>query len=640
MTITGRCLIRQKDDTRVGTKGRGMNTDKSLKSLAGAMTGVVGMESFRGFNRAVRKQLGTVNILRMLGRATARNGFVKSLSDLKHFRMGDLTAIAVISMWEVLGDREALVDDDRRLTFAQLRDRVLRLANAFQAFGVQPGDRVGCMLYNCAEFFECFYAACLIGTPFPPVNWHLDGEELRDTINLRSPRVFIFDEAFVDQIMAVKDELTSVERFLMVGQGPLPPGVERYETVVGDSTPDLPETISFIVAINPYTGGTTGTPKSSNLHDSFSYLLSDTVEAPRSSLADYLKYMIMQYSYFYYYGCAEIKDPEQGNIRSLIVTPLYHAGTAAGYAPCLLLGATAVLMRKFDPETYLAMIEKERISWAFAVPTILQRILALPEAIKSRYRLGAMRALFSAAAPCPPEVKTGINALFMQQGASGPVFHEYYGSSESAVITLLLPADYQEKPERIHSVGKARCGDILIYDDLNEKVCGPKEEGLVLGRTVGTMSLRYPGSEEKLKDNHLIVNGVEWYNDKLIGYVDEDGFLFLTGRVKEMIISGGVNIFPLEMENVLVNHPKIADVAVIRAPDPDLGEVPLACVQLHQGESATAEEIKIFCKEKGLKGFKIPKDVVFYEELPRHIDGKLIKRKLEESFWKDVERRG
>lgn len=618
----------------------GVKTDRSLAALLRALAGVAGTEAFRGFNRTFWKQLGAPKVFRILGKTFAGVGIRKSLVDLARVRMSDLAAHFFLAMWAVLGDREAIVDGDRRLTYADLRDRVLRLANALQGFGVEPGDRVGCMLYNCAEFFECFYAACLMGTPFPPVNWHLEGHELRETIKLRAPKIFIFDAAFADRIMAFKDQLPSVERFIMVGGGNPPTGVEKYEDLIRDSSAAIPKKTSFIVAVNPYTGGTTGIPKSANLYDSFSYLLNDKVAAPRASLADYLKYMIRQYSYFYYYGCADIRDPQSGNIRSLIVTPLYHAGTTAGYAPSLLLGATAVIMRKFDPETYLLLIEQERISWAFAVPTILQRILALPEEVTSRYDLRSMRTLISAAAPCPPEVKIAINDLFARQGAPRPVFHEYYGSSESAVVTLLLPSDYLEKPGRINSVGRARCGDILIYDDLNQVVCPPGQEGLVLGRTVGTMSLRYPGAEEKLKDNHLIVNGLEWYNDKLIGYLDADGFLFLTGRIKEMIISGGVNIFPLEIENVLSRHPKIADVAVIRAPDPDLGEVPLACVQLREGETATVEDIKTFCREQGLKGFKIPREVVFYDELPRHIDGKLIKRKLEEPYWKDVTRRG
>lgn len=617
-----------------------MSADKSLKSLAGALTGVAGTEAFRGFTKTFFKQVGVVNLLRALGRGAVRGGLRKTFYDVSHFRIGDVTANCIVSLWEIMGDREAIVDGDRRFTFAQMRDRVLSLTNAFQSFGVKPGDRVGCMLYNCAEFFECFYAACLTGTPFPPVNWHLDGAELRDTIKLRTPRVFIFDSSFADRIMSIKEELTSVERFIMVGGGAPPEGVESYEEVIRTNPATMPQKTSFIIAINPYTGGTTGIPKSSNLHDSFSYLLSDQVEAPRASMAEYLKYMMMQYSYLYYYGCADMKAPLDGNIRSLIVTPMYHAGTAAGYAPCLLLGATAVIMRKFDPEAYLKLIEKEHISWAFAVPTILQRILSLPAEVKSRYHLGSMRALISAAAPCPPGVKTAINTLFMAQGARQNVFHEYYGSSESAVITLLLPKDYREKPKRVNSVGKARCGDILIYDELNEKICAPGEEGLVLGRTVGTMSLRYPGSEEKFKENHRIVNGTEWYDDKLIGYLDGDGFLFLTGRIKEMIISGGVNIFPLEIENVLASHPSIADVAVIRAPDPDLGEAPLACVELRKGERTTAEEIQDFCRNRGLKGFKTPKDVIFYDALPRHIDGKLIKRKLEERFWKDMRPQG
>ncbi len=616
-----------------------LQAEKSLKTVAGALKGVLTTEEFRQLNRVLLKQYGAFGIARALFGMVAKGGLRQTLADLYRFRLGDGTANFFISAWEVLGDREAVVDGERRLTFAQMRDRVLRLANAFQDFGAAPGERVGCMLYNSAEFFECFYAACLIGTPFPPVNWHLSGPELAETINLRAPKLFVFDAAFADELKEIKDSLVSVERFIMVGEDADFPEALSYEELLADYPATMPKT-SFIVAINPYTGGTTGSPKSSNLYDSFSYLMSDTVEAPRSSMEDYIQYLIKEYSYFYHYGGTEIKDPQQGNIRSLIVTPLYHAGTAAGYAPCILLGSTAVLMRKFEPEAYLRMIEKERISWAFAVPTILQRILALPEEVKARYDLSSMHTLISAAAPCPPDVKEAVNELFMRQGAGQPVFHEYYGSSETGIITLLLPQDYQEKPQRIHSVGKARCGDILIYDDINDKICDTKEEGLVLGRTVTTMSLRYPGTEEKLKDNRKIINGVEWYDDKLIGYLDEDGFLYLTGRVKEMIICGGVNIFPVEIENVLSKHHQVADVAVIRAPDPDLGEVPLACVQLQPEETATQEELLEFCKAQGLSGYKLPRQVDFYEELPRHIDGKLIKRKLEAAYWEKAEQRG
>ncbi len=613
--------------------------EKSLRTVFRALRKVSNLEERRQLNTVIRKQFGVSRLLKIAVKGFFKGGLRRSFSDIRQFRMGRIVANMFIAVWEVLGKREAIVDADRRFTFAEMQERVLRLANGLQSLGVVPGDRVGCMLYNSAEFFECFYAACLIGAPLPPVNWHLSGEELAATINLRQPKIFIFDQDFAPEILKIKDDLSSVSHFIMVGDDSPPPGTERYEPFLQKFFATVPET-NFIIALNPYTGGTTGTPKSSNLHDSFSYLFSDATEAPRGTLEEYLRYLFKEYSYVYHYGGAEIKDPREGNIRSLIVTPMYHAGTAAGYSPCILLGATAVIMRRFDPETYLQMIDKERVSWAFAVPTILQRILALPESVTSRYDLSSMHALFSAAAPCPPRVKEGINRLFMKQGAKQPVFHEYYGSAETGLITALLPADYLEKPERIRSVGKARCGDILIYDDLNDRVAAPGEEGRVLGRTVASMSLRYPGSEAELKANRKMINGLEWYDDKLIGYLDEDGFLYLTGRIKEMIISGGVNIFPAEIEEILGNHSGIADVAVIRGPDPDLGEIPLACIQPAEGITLTEKEVIDFCHQQGLKGFKIPKRVVFYEALPRHIDGKLLKRKLEAAFWKDTEQHG
>ncbi len=616
-----------------------MTAEKSLQTVAKAMRAIMFTEENRGFNRAIRKQLGLVNVIKILKKTMQLNGgFKNNMESLKQFKMGSIAANFFICLWEVLDQREAIVDGDRRFTFAQMHQRVLRLANAFQAMGVQPKDRIACMLYNSAEYFEVFYAATIIGSPLPAVNWHLSGNDLRDAINLRKPKILIFDHDFAETILQFKDEMKTVEQFIMVG-GHGPHGILSYEKIIAEQRAEIPKT-NFIFAMNPYTGGTTGSPKSSNLYDGLSYLLSDVAEAPRTSLEEYYRYLIRQFSYMYFFGADKIKDTIQKNIRSLIPTPLYHAGTAAGFGPCVLLGATAVPMRKFDPESYLKTIETERISWSFVVPTMLQRILALPDSVKNQYDLSTMRTLISAAAPCPPEVKTAINDLFMRQGAKKPVFHEYYGSSETAVITVLLPADYLQKPERIQSVGKPRCGDILIYDEIAQKPVEPDKEGLILCRSVGTLSLRYPGTENKLKASLKIVDGKEWYDDRLVGRQDADGFLYLTGRLKEMIICGGVNIFPVEIERVLFLNPKIEDAAVIRAPHPDLGEIPLACIQLKKGQTATEAEIQTYCKEKGLKGFHIPRKVDFYDKLPRHIDGKIIKRELEEKYWKGIQQRG
>ena len=602
------------------------------------MKTILKTEEHKGINRAIRKQWGIFNIIKVLSKTMSKGGFRNNLKAIKEFKTGSIAANFFIALWESLGDREAIIDGDKRITYARMSERVLRLANALQDLGVEKKDRVSCMLYNSAEYFECFYTACIIGSPLPAVNWHSTGNELRSTINLRKPKVLIFDKDFEDEIVDYMSDIPSVEHFIMVGGTPTD-GILNYETLLSKSRTTLPKT-SFIFAMNPYTGGTTGSPKSSNLYDGLSYLLSEVAEAPRASLDEYVKYMNRQFSYLYYYGGDKIRDPVGKNIRTLIPTPMYHAGTAAGFAPCILLGATAVPMRKFDPESYLQMVEKERISWSFVVPTIIQRIVGLPDSVKKKYDLSSMHTLISAAAPCPPEAKTAINELFMAQGTGKPVFHEYYGSSESALLTLLLPDDYIENPKRINSVGKPRCGDILVYDEIAEKKMETGKDGMIFGRSVATLSLRYPGTEKKLKDSQRMIDGKEWYDDGLLGHQDEDGFLYLTSRIKEMIICAGINIFPVEIERVLFMNPKIYDAAVIRVPHTDLGEIPLACIQLKAGENLSETDIQKYCRTKGLKGYKIPQKIEFYEKLPRHIDGKIIKRELEEKYWEGHERLG
>lgn len=616
-----------------------MTGKKSLFQVAKALRAVMFTEENQGINHAILKQVGPTKLLRTLAKTVKNVGLRKNFIDLVRFQMGAPTAHFFLSLWETLGKREAIVDGDRRLTFAQMRARVIRLANGLKSLGVKPKDRIAALLYNSAEYFELFYTASIIGAPLPAVNWHLDIREIVKIVNLRNPKILVFDADFTDVILKHRTQMPNVVHFIVTGKS-APSGMIAYEQLISDADDAIPKDVTFLFAMNPYTGGTTGSPKSSNLYDGLSYLLSDIAEAPRTSMNEYVSYLVRQFSFLYYCGGDAISDPKGKNIRSLIPTPMYHAGTAAGYSPCVLLGATAVTMKQFDPENFLAMVEKERISWSFVVPTILQRIIALPDDITKKYDLSAMHTLLCAAAPCPPEVKVKINDLFMRQGAPRPVFHEYYGSSESAVLTLLIPDDYLKKPERIKSVGKPRCGDILIYDEIGKKPMKAGKDGIVLGRSVATLSLTYPGSEKKLKDSQRSVDGKEWYDDALIGHQDADGFLYLTGRIKEMIICGGVNVFPIEIERVLFLHPDIEDCAVIKAPDPDLGEIPMACVKLANGASADEDDVRIFCRENSLSGYNIPKKVTFHEKLPRHIDGKIIKRELEAPLWEGIEKRG
>ncbi|MBN2026980.1 MAG: AMP-binding protein [Actinobacteria bacterium] len=619
-----------------------MQAEKTFMGLMRALPPFMRMEETKGLGRTFKQQWGGGgNTFKIVVKIfTGGQGLLKNLIDLGKVKVGKIVPNWTLALWDILEDREAAVDGDTRLDYGELGVRALKLANALQGLGVKPKDRVATMIYNSVAFLEILNATSLIGAPMPFVNWHLRGEELRKTINLRKPRVFIFDADLLQEILEIKDGLEGIEHFVVLGGGGPPPrGMLSYEELL-ERAPAVRPDVNFIASLNPYTGGTTGIPKSSNLYDSLSYALSDLAEAPRETFENFLPYSSKAFSYFYWFGGDRICDPISRNIRTLIVTPVYHAGTAAGWAPCFMLGATGVFVRKFDAEEFLRLIEAERINWVFVAPTILQRVLALPDEVKKKYWLGSMRSVICAAAPCPPQVKRDINQLFQERGAPGPVFCEYYGSSETAIVTVLLPEDYEEEPRRINSVGKARCGDLGIFIEEEGRWAAPNEIGKVMGRTASTLALRYPGSEDKLHESIRTIDGVEWYDDGLLGYLDEDGFLYLTSRLKEMIITGGVNVYPLEIEGVILRHPAVFDAAVVSMPHPDLGEVPVACVQLHEGREASADDILAFCSEEGLHGYLLPAMVEFLPELPRHIDGKIIKRELEKLYWKDEERKG
>lgn len=617
-----------------------MNGEKSLANTLKALPDLLRMEQTYGLLATIIKQWGVRNSIFILLNTIQRTGLIESLTSLLGFRLDKLAPNLFISMWDAFGDREAIISGNKRITYREMKNRVLRAANGLKDLEIKPRDAIAELLYNQSEYFELFFACSLIGSPMPFLNWHMKKEELIEAINRASPKVLVLDEEGVKTITSIKDDLKTVKHFIVVGEN-APESMLLWEDLISRSSDEMPE-MKFMLALNPYTAGTTGVPKNVNYFDAFSYALSEVAEAPRVPFGEYLKLLVLELSFIYWFKGTQIEDEITHNMRTLIATPLYHAAVIVGWAPLLLLGGTAVLMRRFEPEEFLRLIEKERINWSFVAPTLLQRILALPDEVKRKYNLSSMHSLICAAAPCPPEVKRGINDLFIQQGCEEEPFMEYYGSAETAIITVLLPKDYIEKPKRIESVGKPRCGFARIYDEEKGEWCPPNKVGKVLSRTAPTVSLRYTGTLEKIKDAFYMIDGEEWFDDGLLGYMDEDDFLYLTGRAKEMIISGGVNILPNEIENIIIKNPKVLDVGVIRIPDKDLGEVPAAIVQLKEDEKATGEEIIEYCKKEGLYGYKIPKMVEFVEELPRHIDGKLMKRDLERKYWEDkgIKRRG
>ena len=542
----------------------------------------------------------------------------------------------IVAFWETLGNREAIITDDRRVTFAQFRSRTLRLADALYGLGVKPGEAVAELLYNGAPWFETMAACTLMGYPMPMLNWHLRPQELADCINRAEPKVLVFDSEFLEGINSIRAQLKTVEHFVLVGA--TRPGVLSYEDLIASSTERLPPG-NLDMAPRAYSGGTTGTPRYINI-DRERMASTNDDDRRGASKAELVRLALMQLSALHWYKIGDIRDRITHNVRSLIPGPLYHAGVQIGVLP-FFFGGTVVPMRKFTPEGFLEAIQDERINWTFVAPTMLERVLSLPDSVKEKYDLSSMRSLICAAAPCPPKVKREINALFRQQGNPGDVFMEYYGASETGMISVLVPEDYQADPKRYESVGKLRAAECKIYDEASHSWCPPGKEGKVLVRTPMTFALQYVGlDEETMRKSYIEIDGKLWYDDGLIGYLCDDGYLYLTSRIKEMIISGGVNIFPNEIEDVIKRHSKVLDAAVVRAPDTDLGEVPVAVVQLKDGEQSSASEIIAHCKQEGLYGFKLPKMVDFVEQLPRNLAGKLPKKQLEEQYWRGLERHG
>lgn len=590
---------------------------------------VLKMKQTRGAFWALGKQLGF------------KNGLVTIFNTLYRSKVkGQNTGQAFFSSyWDTIDKREAIVCDNQRITFGEFKNRTFRLANAFSTLGIKEKERVAELLPNCPEWFEVMFATALTGRSMPMLNWHLKPHELAACINKSEATALVLDESYVDAVQSVKDQFTTVKHIIVLGDK-APEGMLSYEKLIRESDAFDPAG-GFGMSATPYSGGTTGTPKFLNTNEMTDILNHESDEARRGTSKDEITGLaLMQLGAFYWYELGECRDPISNNVRTLIPGPLYHAGVQVAVLP-FFLGGTAVPMRRFDPENFLKLIQNERINWTFVAPTMLERVLALPEDVKSRYNLGSMHSIVCAAAPCPPDVKKAINDLFRRQGAQTDVFMEYYGASETGIISVLVPQDYQADPNRYNSVGKIRAAECRIYDPEKKTWAPAGQEGKVLIRSHMAMGLQYKGDSKKTEEAFLQVEGRTWYDDGLIGYVDQDDFLYLTSRAKEMIISGGVNVFPNEIEEVIKKHPAVFDAAVVRAPDADLGEVAAAFIQLQAGQkNLSLDEVVAFCKEQGLYGFKLPRQVHFEKELPRQLSGKLIKRDLEEKLWQGVKAHG
>ena len=500
-------------------------------------------------------------------------------------------------------DRRALVGPDgEEITAGELMARSNRLAHGLRARGVRPGDAIATVLPNGVEMIEAYLAAFQTGCYLVPINHHLVGPEIAYIVADSEARVLIAHERFAATCQAAVRE-TPIDDSCRLAVGDIP-GFAPFATVKEGQPDSLPEDRSAGQVMN-YTSGTTGRPK-----------------GVRRALAPFDPDMVGQ-MYGMFLSMFGIQ-PESDNVH-LCGSPLYHTAVLMFTTCSLHFGHAVVVMDKWTPEGCLDAIERCRVTTSHMVPTQFHRLLALPDDVKKRYDLSSLRCMIHAAAPCPVDVKRRMIEWW------GSVIYEYYAASEGGG-TIVAPEEWLKYPG---TVGRAwPSSDVKIFDDGGED-CPPNQPGTVY-MLLGSNDFKYHKDDTKTADNRR--DGYFTVGD--IGYLNNDGYLFLCDRKADMIISGGVNIYPAEIESVLLTFPKIADAAVFGIPHEDWGEEVKAVIEPAEGvvaDEKLAEEINEFCADK-LAKYKRPKSIDFIDHMPRDPNGKLYKRKLRDPYWEGRER--
>ncbi len=486
---------------------------------------------------------------------------------------------------------------------AELLGHSNQLVHALRAQGFGLGDVVATLLPNGTEMIEVYLAALQAGLYLVPINHHLVAPEVAYILKDSGAKAFVAHERFSDVATAAADEAgISAEGRLAVGSVP---GFSSYAAVRDAQPSTLPEDRTIGDVMN-YTSGTTGNPKGI-----YRKLLGVTPEQAALGLSGLL----------FLFGI----QPQDDNVH-IIGSPLYHTAVLRFGSASLHLGHTLVLMDKWQPEEMLRLIEERSVTTSHMVPTQFHRLLALPEDVRAKYDVTSLRHMIHAAAPCPVDVKHKMIAWW------GNAIDEYYAASEGGG-TLVTAEEWLAKPG---TVGKPwPISEIGIFDDDGNRITEPNVIGTVY-MAMQSADFEYRGDKEKTKKNRI----GSFFTVGDVGLLDEDGYLFLRDRKIDMIISGGANIYPAEIENVLLSHPKVGDAAVFGIPHEDWGEEVKAVIEPAEGIEASDElaaEILAFCGDK-LAKFKTPKTIDFTNEMPRDPNGKLYKRKLRDPYWEVIKR--
>jgi len=492
-------------------------------------------------------------------------------------------------------DWECVVCEDVRLNWRQFNERINRLANALAGIGVEKGTKVAILAFNCHRYLEIYYAVAKLGAVAVPLNFRLSPEELTYVINHSDAEFLMVDAGFMEVVKGILPGLDKIETTIALG-GP-EEGWLDYEEILAaapDTEPDVEVDEDDLCHLQ-YTGGTTGLPKGVML-----------------SHRNYITSAI---------GMLISSTPEEGD-ATLQVLPIFHTA----WWPVLIhhyCGGRAVIAKQFDFNEILSMAEKERVTHINMVPILFSWLLDFPDLDK--YDLSSIKLLTYAGAPMPADLMRRCIERF------GPIFQQGYGLTEAAPLaTMLLEKDQStldgppEITRRISSAGReSMITEVRLFDD-NENEVGVGEVGEIVVRGKNIMKGYW-------KDPELTAKALRggWLHTGDLATLDEYGFIYIVDRKNDMIITGGENVYPYEVEKVLFEHPAVLEAAVVGVQDKTWGEAVTAVVALKQGETATEEELIGFVKER-IAGYKTPKKVVFMDSIPKTAIGKILRRNVRE----------